>query len=440
MPKALIFGLDFGTTSTPAQASSHERKVKEAFLAVAPNGWTADIVISTGRPELFTGYAPVHATVASSTALISYVQSNDDYSIIVYSYSASGGRTYERDLDSILSTTNVQAVFSAMGNSGTQQEYGSDIWWMGGGVTENIRQGGYKCFGWEDGVAGAGFTTDTFTNETASTSAGHFASFVDLGLTKIQTRKAFIQAMPDYPVKDIQNGFGLVPVTAFAPESYDLLSPWALWAYIAGTYRVDGVIRGYPMYLFWCPVFGQSETVRIYRNDELIYEGVGESSITSNGYFGTSRGKQWEYLLEDNGTSVFTITHLDGETESDTALYSTDPVTVSAIVPIPEPEPPVEPEPDIEPEIPFNPNPNLFLSRSGLINTLTTDGGGLTQTFQRRNNIEAEWQGCETTDTQPADETFVYRVKVSDGVTESAWSDTVYSIATQTSNQKLIIL
>lgn len=439
--KALIYGLDLGGT-TPAQVSSHERAVKSAFLAVAPEGWTADIVISTGRPELFTSYNPVHATVQGSQGLYDYVLGNDVYDIIVYAYYNSGGRYDEAVLDSIMRDSNVKAVFSAMANEGTQQKYASDIWWMGGGVTENIRQGGYKCFGWEDGVAGAGFTTDTLTSETASTSAGHFASFVDLGLSKIQTRKAFIQAMPNYPVKDIQDGFGLVPVTASAPESYDLLSPWSLWAYIAGTYRVDGVIRGYPMYLFWCPVFGQSETVRIYRNGELIYEGTGDESPTSRSYFGTSRGRQWEYLLTENGTSTFTITHVDG-TESDTALYATDAVTVQGIVaptpPLPTPIP--EPEPEPEPETPpINPNPTLFLSRSGTANTLSTDGGGSTQTFQRRNNIEAEWQTVTTTDTQPADQTFIYRVKVSDGVTESAWSEPIYSTATAVSSKKLSIL
>jgi hypothetical protein len=428
MPKALIFGLDLGG-STPAQVSSHERTVKEAFLAVAPNGWTADIIISTGRPELFTGYAPVHATISSTgvfdfaTNLVPYVQENDIYDIIVYSYSSSGGRVTESNLDAILSTTNVQAVFSSMGNSGDQQKYASDIWWMGGGVTENIRQGGYKCFGWEDGVAGAGFTTDTFTSETASTSAGHFASFVDLGLTKAQTRKAFIQAFPNYPTKDIQDGYGLAPVTPVIPEAYDVLPPWSLWAYIAGTYREDGVIRGYPMYLFWCPVLGQSETVRIYRNDELIYEGTGVSSPTSNGYFGTSRGKQWEYLLTENGTSTFTITHVDG-TESDTAPYSTDAVTVANIVsPAPPEPPPAEPEPESPTEVPpVNPTPNVFLSRTGNILTATTDGGGTTTEWQIRTNIQSDWTTRPETSqsltlTVPLGTTLQVRARI-DGVSD----------------------
>ena len=444
--KALIFGLDLGG-STPAQVSSHERTVKQAFLAVAPEGWAADIIISTNRPSLFAGYAPVTATISSTgvfdfaTNLIPYVQENDIYDIIVYSYSSSGGRYTESNLDAILSTTNVQAVFSSMGNSGDQQEYASDIWWMGGGVTENIRQGGYKCFGWEDGVAGAGFTTDTFTSETASTSAGHFASFVDLGMSKAQTRKAFIQAFPNYPTKDIQDGYGLAPTTPAIPEAYDVLPPWSLWAYIAGTYLENGVIRGYTMYLFWCPVLGQSETVRIYRNGELIYEGSGEDSSTSRAYFGTSRGKQCTYLLEENGTSTFTITHVDG-TESDTAPYSTDAVTVANIVsPAPPEPPPPAPEPEAEEElVPFSPNPILFLTRSGTVNTLSTDGGGSTQTYQRRNNVDAEWATVTTTDTQPANQTFMYRVQVGDGVTLSAWSDTVYSGSTEVSPLKLAIL
>ena len=94
--KALIFGLDLGG-STASQVSGHERTVKSAFLAVSPEGWTADIVIATNRPELFDGYAPIHATVSYSgfnfaSGLVGYVQANDTYDIIVYSYSSSGGR------------------------------------------------------------------------------------------------------------------------------------------------------------------------------------------------------------------------------------------------------------------------------------------------------------------------------------------------------------
>lgn len=194
------------------------------------------------------------------------------------------------------------------------------------------------------------------------------------------------------------------------------------------------------MYLFWCPVLGQSETVRIYRNDVLIYEGTGVPSDTSNGYFGTSRGKQYEYLLDDNGTSVFTITHVDG-TESGTALYSTDSVTVQGIVaPTPPEPPPSEPEPEAEELTPFNPTPTLFLTRSGTTNQLSTDGGGTVQVFQRRNSVDAEWTTVTETDTQPSSQTFMYRVQVSDGVTLSAYSDVVYSGSTEVSPLKIAIL
>lgn len=443
--KALIFGLDLNTspTATPAQVSSHERTVKTRYLESAPEGTTADIVITSNRG--FSGYAPVLAWIpfsqsgaypTNANAFYDWVLDGreNEYDVVIFSYNVDA--YYDRVLEKLISNTSIQAVFCAIGNDeGFPMPFGNNIFKIGGGVTENIRQHGYRNTGWTQALNGS-----TLTSYTNATAGGYFNRFMELGLTKAQTRKAFLQSFPEYPSKDPINGYGKVPETASTPESYDIFPPTTLDVYYEFAEIVDGLIVAWNLRIYFCPFILQSDTsYNVYVNDELAVSGLGTLN-SPGGYIGSELLRYLPLRIDENGTFVVSVSAVTDDGESGRYLYATDTITISSITePDPEPEPTPEP-PEPEPLPPYNPNPNLFLSRSGLTNTLTTDGGGATQTFQRRNNVNAEWVNVNESDTQPANETFMYRVKVSDGVTESAWSETVYSIATQVSTKKLTIL
>jgi hypothetical protein len=186
---------------------------------------------------------------------------------------------------------------------------------------------------------------------------------------------------------------------------------------------------------------GSTENIRGFGQAIWFYDlASGGSTLTS--YTTATVARKATQIIEAGYTSfddIASILTQNGTTFSEANGFGRLPSTLTIfepeVIPTPEPIPPHEPE-----LTPYNPNPELFLTRSGTTNTLSTDGGGSVQTFQRRNNIDAEWQTVQTTDTQPTDQTFMYRVQVSDSVTSSAYSDTVYSAATSVSPRKFIIL
>lgn len=447
--RALIFGLDLNIGATTAsQIMGHERAVKASFLATSD--YDAEIVISSNR-DIIDGEPDLYARIPkTSTSYPGYMfdlqawiaERPDRYSVMVFSYTVSAWEY--KQLETIARDYGIH-IFCAMPNDGIRA-YGTNIFLIGGGDPTNTKGTGY-------GLTTYGLALNRPTASQATTSyttgavAGHFTKWIDLGLTFVQTRKAFLQSLPNYPEKTIQNGYGIVNTTPAIPQSYDLFPPCSVWYYNAGGITEQGVKIGQRYYIYWCPFLGQASDFVIRDGDTIVYEGAGESRNDA-GWIGTADLRRFTYDIDTDGDHVLSITAKDG-TESDLPAYLVQTVSVSGIEPAPEPPPepepvpePVEPpEPEPEPELPpIDPSPSVFLSRNGTTNTLTTDGGGTVQTFERRNNVQGEWQAVDTTDTQPADQTFMYRVKVSDGVTESAWSDTVYSVATQTSTQKLTIL
>jgi hypothetical protein len=476
MPHAIIFGIDLGQ-GTVSQVLTHERRVRSTFEAFKAEGWTSAIVMVTDRQDIanepdveaiLTG-VDIQSGTQVGNAIRDYAIENCD--LAVFSYIVNG---WTRNSLGTLPESGIPLFMPIRNESGGNQNgYHSNIVLCGAGDTENIALEGEQIWFYDvaTNLTGDQRLYTSYTTAVIAGKATHYMATLDGN----QARKAMVYAGSRYPTWTQQNGWGRLPDVAVISDTF-LLEP--VNKVLAQTSTFSSVKN---CLLQFTPFRGgQSEVVRIYANDELVYEGLGDSAQGYNlpGLFATPDVRMIAFPESSfSGEVLFELVAYDENTDTESRVESFSTASYTfPIIPDPEPEPDPEPDPEPEPEPdpepepepdpepepepdpepeppppdpepepepetpPYNPNPNLFLSRSGTTNTLSTDGGGATQTFQRRNNIEAEWQTVTTTDTQPANETFMYRVKVSDGVTESAWSDTVYSIATQVSTQKLIIL
>jgi hypothetical protein len=436
--RALIFGLDLGG-STASQVSSHERTVKTRYLESAPAGTTADIVITSNKG--FSGYAPVLAWIPFPTsgfyptdvnAFYDWVLDGrqNDYDVVIFSYNVDA--YYDRVLEKLISNTSIQAVFCAIGNdSGFPKTFGNNIFKIGGGVTENIAQHGYRNTGWTQAINGS-----TLTSYTNATAGGYFTRFMGLELTKEQTRKSFLQSFPEYPDKDPINGYGKVPETATIPESYDIFPPTTLDVYYEFADIVDGLIVAWNMRIYFCPFILQADTsYNVYVNDELAVSGLGTLN-SPGGYIGSELLRYLPLKIEENGTFVVSISAVTEQGESGRYLYATDTITITNISePDPEPEPTPEP-PEPEPLPPVNPNPNVFLTRGANL-TAITDGGGDATEWRYRTDIGNEWTTASGDFSITAEPTKTYEVqaRVSSGGIFTDWSESAWSSATQESSQ-----
>jgi hypothetical protein len=423
--KALIFGLDLSFNGTASQIMKHERAVKTAFLASAPSGTTADIVIH-GNSSVIDGQADLFARIPRTS-----LQSNgamvdlknwladyfDRYDVMVFSYTTD--RYYDAEMERILRTYSITA-FSPMNNvatsgSGFGERFGNNIMYIGTGTTENTAQRGYRM---------TGFTTaspSSLTSFTTARSAGLYLVCKEQGGTLEQVRKRFIQNFAGYPDKSVQNGFGSVPTT-YTDTTPELLPPTSLWAY------PDIISSGSNVTLYFCPFYPQSQDgFRIYANDVQVAQGAG-TQTNDAGWIGTADLRTFTHAPTSNTT--YRIVSYTGETESDSPTYASSSVTVN---PSPEPPPP-PPEPEPTPP-PVNPDPNVFLARTTLL-TGTTDGGGDVTEWRYRTDIaNAFTSHSGSTFSITADPTKTYEVqaRVSSGGIFTNWSVSAYSTATERS-------
>jgi hypothetical protein len=427
--KALIFGLDLSFNGTASQIMSHERAVKTAFLASAPEGTTAEIVIS-GNSSVIDGQADLYARIPFSTTfdytttLYTWLAERPErYDVMVFSYTFSGGRANDIGLERILRNYGI-TVFSAMNNvatsgTGFSERFGNNIFYIGTGTTENTAQRGYRM---------TGYTTaspSSLTSYTTARSAGLYLHCKAQGGTLEQVRKRFVQNFAGYPDKSVQNGFGSVPTT-YTDTTPDLLPPACLWAY------PSSIVSGSTVTLYFAPFYPQAQDgFRIYANDVLVATGNGNTSQADGGWIGTADLRTFTHTPTVNTT--YRIVAYQGETESDSPTYASDSVTVVA-PPTPTPPPEPEPEPDIPP---VNPNPNVFLIRATQL-TGTTDGGGDVTEWRYRTSIIAEWTNFDGDDfaiTPDPVKTYEVQARVSSGGVFTDWSESAYSTSTATSSQ-----
>jgi hypothetical protein len=428
MAKALIFGLDLSFNGTASQIMSHERAVKTAFLASAPEGTTAEIVIS-GNSSVIDGQADLYARIPFSTTfdytttLYTWLAERPErYDVMVFSYTFSGGRANDIGLERILRNYGI-TVFSAMNNvatsgTGFSERFGNNIFYIGTGTTENTAQRGYRMTGYT--TASPSF----LTSYTTARSAGLYLHCKAQGGTLEQVRKRFIQNFAGYPDKSVQNGFGSVPTT-FTDTTPDLLPPTCLWAY------PSSIVSGSNVTLYFAPFYPQTQDgFRIYANDVQISQGAG-TATNDGGWIGTADLRTFTHTPTVNTT--YRIVSYQGESESDSPLYASDSVTVVA-PPTPTPPPEPTPEPDTPP---VNPNPNVFLIRDIQL-TGTTDGGGDVTEWRYRTSIIAEWTNFDGDDfaiTPDPVKTYEVQARVSSGGIFTDWSESAYSTSTATSSQ-----
>jgi hypothetical protein len=425
---ALIFGLDLSFNGTASQIMSHERAVKTAFLASAPEGATAEIVIS-GNSSVIDGQADLYARIprvstnfnGSMVDLKNWLAERPDrYDVMVFSYTTD--RAWDMEMEQILRNYGISS-FSPMNNvatsgTGFSERFGNNIFYIGTGTSENTAQRGYRM---------TGYTTaspSSLTSYTTARSAGLYLHCKAQGGTLEQVRKRFIQNFAGYPDKTLQNGFGSVPTT-YTDTTPDLLPPTCLWAY------PSSIVSGATVTLYFAPFYPQTQDgFRVYANDVQISQGAG-TATNDGGWIGTADLRTFTHTPTVNTT--YRIVSYQGETESDSPLYASDSVTVVA-PPTPTPPPEPEPEPDIPP---VNPNPNVFLTRATQL-TGVTDGGGDDTEWRYRTSIIAEWTShTGSTFDITADPTKTYEVqaRVSSGGVFTDWSQSTYSTSTATSSQ-----
>jgi hypothetical protein len=438
---ALIFGLDLSINGTASQIMSHERAVKTAFLASAPQGTTAEIVIS-GNSSVIDGQADLYARIPKTStafngAMIDLYEwlagGPDRYDVMVFGYTTGAG--WYAVMDRILRDYSLTS-FSPMNNAssagtGFLERFGNNVFFIGTGTTENTAQRGYRMTGYTTASPSA------LTSYTTARSAGLYLHCKAQGGTLEQVRKRFIQNFAGYPDKSVQNGFGSVPTT-YTDTTTDLLPPTALWAYLAGSTTSGGILTSVIYYLYFAPFYPQTQDAfRIYRNGVLIYEGQGQS-IGQEAYIGTADTRLHIYTTTVGGTSTFSVTSVLNDVESDATAYASDTVNIPNIPqpePSPEPPSPPNPEPDIPP---VNPNPNVFLSRSNYVLLATTDGGGDVTQWRYRTSIIAEWTshtGSTFAITPDPTKTYEVQARVSSGGVFTDWSESAYSTSTATSTQ-----
>jgi hypothetical protein len=432
---ALIFGLDLSINGTASQIMAHERAVKTAFLVSAPEGTTAEIVIS-GNSSVIDGQADLYAriprtSIFSNGAMVDLnawlALRPDRYDVMVFSYTTD--RYYDVEMEAIMRAYGL-SVFCPMNNvsssgTGFSERFGNNIFYIGTGTTENTAQRGYRLTGYTTASPSA------LTSYTTARSAGLYLHCKEQGGTLEQVRKRFIQNFAGYPDKTVQNGFGSVPTT-FTDTTPDLLSPTCLWAY------PSSIVSGATVTLYFAPFYPQTQDgFRVYANDVLVATGTGNTSQPDGGWIGTADLRYFTHTPTVNTT--YRIVAYQGETESDSPTYASGSVTVVA-PPTPTPPPEPEPEPDIPP---VNPNPNVFLSRANSVLLATTDGGGDVTEYRYRTSIADEWDTYTGTELMlPANDwlTFEVQARVSSGGVLTDWSVSAYSTATATSTQFVYFL
>jgi hypothetical protein len=422
---ALIFGLDLTINGTASEIMKHERAVKTAFLASAPSGTTAEIVIS-GNQSIIDGQPDLYARIPR-TSLFSYGAMVDlnawlaerptRYDVMVFSYIAD--RSWDVESERILRNYGI-TVFCPMNNvatsgTGFYERVGNNIFYIGTGTTENTAQRGYRM---------TGYTTaspSSLTSFTTARSAGLYLHCKAQGGTLEQVRKRFLQNFAGYPDKTVQNGYGSVPTT-YTDTTPDLLPPASLWAY------PSSMVSGSTVTLYFAPFYPQTQDgFRLYANGIQVAQGSG-TQVNDGGWIGTADLRTFTHTPTVNTT--YAITAYQGDTESDITLYASDSVTV-VTPPTPTPPPEPEPEPDIPP---VNPNPNVFLIRSTQL-TGTTDGGGDVTQWRYRTDIGAEWtshSGSTFSITADPTKTYEVQARVSSGGVFTDWSVSSYSTATAT--------
>ena len=183
-------------------------------------------------------------------------------------------------------------------------------------------------------------------------------------------------------------------------------------------------------------------------NVRAIGEGLWFYDLTSTGSTTTSFttatvARKATQIIDDGYTSFTDVASILVQNADNASAWNyTDGFgRLPAVLTIPEPgaipDPELEPGNPSAPEyVPLKPVPTLFVNRSGTVNTLDNDGGGAQAQYQKRDSADAEWTEASSPDSQPADVTRMYRVRVLDGETLSDWSDTVYAIASKTSRLK----
>jgi hypothetical protein len=405
MPRALIFGLDLrtpGVTLNASQIMGHERGVRASFLATAPNGTTADIVMSgndpiiDGEPDLFARIPRVsNQSNGPVVDLYNWLATRHaDYDVLVFSYTTD--QYYRTVLSDIIRDYGI-TVFQAGENTNTESNTGfqNSVFTIAGGASEVVTTRNRTIYGFTTALDKPSNQRNV-TSWTTGAAAGYYARFVNLNLSFEQTRKAFIQAHPDYPARTFTRGFGRTPETAIAPEAYDLFPVPYLFVFPNAP---TTTAKRYALYFAnFTPQ--DIDGYRVYANGQMIYEGM---AFTASGSVASYTGERGQQLFVDTFQNVpvtFGVSCYKGVTESPIDAYVTFTANVTgiaqpsataptAVVPAPPPAPP-PPEPT-PPPTPPDPEPIPAIAptitgftRNGVNVTLNLIDNVTGATIQRR--------------------------------------------------------
>jgi hypothetical protein len=453
MATALVIGIDLSISGSVSSILSHERKVVTNFLANAPTNWSAEILMHTNNSDV-ASESDVVAIVNSSTRdcvgtyslnntqsnIMCWVSQNiDDYDLVIFSYDLDG--YYGLLLSEIINEYDTP-IFMAMPNvDATNTTYKkSNIVYVGGGVSSNVRGKGSNIECYDDTSSGG-----TLTSYTTPTVAGKFATLLST-LTVNQALKAlrYSCSLDDWTISD---GFGKVPDTISTPSEYLTEPPQGLLVFVDNSNNVR---------VNYTEFYGESyDSVRVYVDDVLFYDGNG-TAVSSFGWGGygeaykliSSQFKRFIFSASNFTEGVRTIKVLsvkDG-VESRDESYNTATVTIPYLE-VAEEE--VTPEPDAgeeteaveeeeEEETAILPTPTPpSLARSSETVTVTPNETATTLKLYRKTRIEDDWELVGTTtestisdDTTDADKNYIYAVKIANSETESDYSEPAYIAGT----------
>lgn len=295
--------------------------------------------------------------------------------MIVFSYNVDN--YWRAELDKISGDYGIAVFMPVNNDSIVDSGFQNNVFHIGGGSVENVQRRSPILFGYTTAENRPTSQKNT-TSWTNGAAAGWYSHFIELGLSVEQTKKAFIQAISNYPTKTVQNGYGKIPEVASVPESYDFRRPNFLWVYVGSQFPSEKrVVQVY--FANWEPQTVEGN--RIYINDELVFEGLG-TLVQDAGWTGASNLRRVNIDLFENGVYEFKITAFNGEVETDPDAFTTASIEVILVTapepapptPDPDPQPEPEPEPELNPEpSPAIPPPIIEATKEGSIVTLTQD-------------------------------------------------------------------
>jgi hypothetical protein len=424
----------------------HELNVRDSFLAYAPNGWDADILMGTENESLADNEHVVHTVEMGG--FISYDEmesirswiSSSDYDIIIFSY-------YFGAIDSVMEAiVSIDDKILFMPLTGASSRRKSNIIYCGVGSTENTSDSSSKrieCYDKATLLTSSWQLTPSYVTPAI---AGKCAYLLDDGLTNTQARQA-LRYSCSLSTWDSTDGYGKVPSTLTAPDSYPVepINSFSM-GYAYSPYSIYTLFEGQSI-----------DSVRLYMDDTLLYDGNGTETIISASSYAPNDSRityrvlfdefSYTFTQDDEGEHVFSAVAVKDGVESSAEEYSKHTYTLTQSVlenyfgvsyEEESEAPEVEESEEAGETIPVLATPTPpSLARSYETVTVTPNETATTLKLYRKTRIEDDWELVGTTtestisdDTTDADKNYIYAVKIANSETESDYSEPAYIAGT----------